>query len=255
MLSAFALLAAQIVIPFGGHEPQSDQLKTCLDQAQSDPAAAIATANAWLAKARDAKRADPQECIGQAYANLERWAAAHDAFLAARDAAAPNDRLGRARLGAMAGNAALAGNDAATALTDLDKAVGDAALAGNGPLAGSIGADKARALVALGRNDDAAKVLEQARTQAPQDPQVWLLSATLSRRMGDLTAAHGEIVTAASLDRSDPAIGLEAGVIAELAGDEEAARQSWQAVLALAPDSPEAASATAYLAQTAESGE
>jgi len=249
MLSAFALFAAQIVIPFGGHQAADNQLKECLDQAQGDPTGAVARATAWLAKARDAARAEPHECIGQAYAGLQRWSAAHDAFLAARDATAANDHLGRARLGAMAGNAALAGSDAATALSDLDQAVADAALAGNNPLAGSIGADKARALVALGRKDEAAKALALARTQAPRDPQVWLLSATLSRRLGDLTAALGQIVTAASLDRTDPAIGLEAGVIHELGGDEAAARQSWQAVVALAPDSPEAASAKAYLAQ------
>ena len=150
MLSAFALFAAQIVIPFGGHQAADNQLKECLDQAQGDPTGAVARATAWLAKARDAARAEPHECIGQAYAGLQRWSAAHDAFLAARDATAANDHLGRARLGAMAGNAALAGSDAATALSDLDQAVADAALAGNNPLAGSIGADKARALVALG---------------------------------------------------------------------------------------------------------
>jgi tetratricopeptide (TPR) repeat protein len=255
MLSAFALLAAQIVIPFGGHQAADDQLKECLQQAQSDPTAAVARATAWLAKARDAARAEPHECIGQAYAGLQRWSAARDAFLAARDARAANDHLGRARLGAMAGNAALAGSDAATALADLDKAIADATLAGDNPLAGSIEADKARALVALGRNDEAAKALARARTEAPQDPQVWLRSATLSRRPGDLTAARGQIVTAASLDRTDPAIGLEAGVIQALAGDEAAARQSWQSVVALAPDSPEAASAKGYLAQIGDEHE
>jgi hypothetical protein len=39
-------------------------------------------------------------------------------------------------------------------------------------------------------------------------------------------------------------------VISELAGDEPAARKSWQAVVAAAPDSPEGKSASAYLAQT-----
>jgi Flp pilus assembly protein TadD len=78
---------------------------------------------------------------------------------------------------------------------------------------------------------------------------VWLLSATLSRRLGDLTVAQAQIETAATLDGNDPAIALEAGVIAELAGNEDAARKSWQSVVAVAPSSPEATSAKAYLAQ------
>src|SRR6185503_17901638 len=129
-------------------------------------------------------------------------------------------------LGAMAGNAALANNDTAIALTELDKAGADAALAGDKELAGSIGADKARALVALGRNEEATKALAEARSDAPRDAQAWLLSATLSRRMGDLATAKAQIMTAAALDPSDPAVGLEAGVIEELSGDEATARQT-----------------------------
>jgi Flp pilus assembly protein TadD len=67
--------------------------------------------------------------------------------------------------------------------------------------------------------------------------------------MSDLEAAQTQIETAAGLDPRDPAIGLEAGVIAALAGHDEAARKSWDAVVALAPDSPEAKSARAYLAE------
>ncbi|MBO0750425.1 MAG: tetratricopeptide repeat protein, partial [Porphyrobacter sp.] len=126
----------------------------------------------------------------------------------------------------------------------------DAMLAGDKPLAGSIAGDKARALVGLGRNEEAAATLQQAREYAPQDAQVWLLSATLSRRQGDLASARTQIATAAGLDSQDPAIALEAGVIAELAGNADAARKSWNAVVALAPDGPEAQTAKTYLAET-----
>lgn len=246
--AAFALLATQLVVPFGGQQA-GQQLKACLAQAQSDPAAAVARATEWLGKTRRAGRAGPQQCLGQAYAGLQRWGDAHAAFLAARDSSLPSDYSARARLGAMAGNAALANKDAATALTELDKATADATLAGDKALAGSIEADKARALVSLGRTAEAAKALAQARAEAPQDAQAWLLSATLSRRMNDLTAAKAQIATAVTLDPNDPAIGLEAGVIDELAGDEAAARQNWQKVVTMAPDAPEATSAKAYLAQ------
>lgn len=251
ILSALALMTVQAaaVATAPARTAEQARLSQCLDQARTDPATAIATAGLWLIEAHDAGKAWPQQCLGQAYVGVLRWKAAHDAFLAARDAALSGDYAARARLGAMAGNAALAGNELGAALADLDKAAADAALAGDKPLAGSIAADKARALVALGRIEEAATTLGQARADAPQDSNVWLLSATLSRRNGDLKSAQAQIETAAGLAPMDAAVGLEAGVIAALAGNDEAARKSWEAVVALAPDGPEAKSAETYLAE------
>ena len=256
ILSTLALIIAQsaAVATAPDHSAEQARLTECLEQARTDPATAITTAGLWLVEAHDAGKALPQQCLGQAYVSLLRWDAAHDAFVAAREAAWTSDYAVRARLGAMAGNAALAGNDLPAALADLDKAIADAALAGDKPLAGSVAADKARALVAGGRNEEAAAALRQARADAPQDADVWLLSATLSRRTGDLKAAQGQIETAAGLAPTDPAIGLEAGVIAALAGNDEAARKSWNAVVALAPDGPEAKSARAYLGEIGGAG-
>lgn len=251
LLSALALIVAQAaaVATAPAHTAEQARLTECLGQARTDPATAITTASLWLIESHGAGKALPQQCLGQAYVSVLRWDAAHDAFIAARDAALASNYAVRARLGAMAGNAAVAGNDLATALADLDKSVSDAALAGDKPLAGSIAADKARALVGLGRNDEAAAALQQARADAPQDAAVWLLSATLSRRRADLKDAQAQIEAAAGLAPNDPAVGLEAGVIAALAGNDETAHKSWDAVLALAPDGPEAKTAKAYLAQ------
>ncbi|MEL7319647.1 MAG: hypothetical protein AAFN04_13525, partial [Pseudomonadota bacterium] len=47
----------------------------------------------------------------------------------------------------------------------------------------------------------------------------------------------------------ESAIGLEAGVIAELAGREDAARASWQSEIDVQPDSLAAKTARDYLAQ------
>jgi tetratricopeptide (TPR) repeat protein len=257
ILSALALIVAQAatVATAPAHTTEQARLAECLAQARTDPATAITTAGLWLIEANGAGKALPHQCLGQAYVSVLRWDAAHDAFLAARDAALSSDYAVRARLGAMAGNAALAGNDLATALADLDKAVADAALAEDKPLAGSIAADKARALVGLERADEAAATLQQARADAPQNADVWLLSATLSRRRGDLKDAQAQIEAAAGLAPKDPAVGLEAGVIAALAGNDEAARKSWAAVVALAPDGPEAKSARAYLAEIGGAGQ
>ena len=128
----------------------------------------------------------------------------------------------------------------------------EAAAANDAELAGDIATDRAQALVGLGLLDDAGAALADARRDAPQSSDAWLLSATLSRRQGKLADAQAQIESAAALAPSDPAVGLEAGVIAALGGRDDAARQSFNSVLSLAPNSPQAATARSYLAQLAE---
>ena len=84
---------------------------------------------------------------------------------------------------------------------------------------------------------------------SPDSALAWLLSATLSRRSDDLVTAQQQIERAASLDPTDPAIGLEAGLIAALSGRDEAARASWRSVLELAPGTAAAQAAQSYLDQ------
>lgn len=229
-----------------------DRLTVCQAQARQDPAAAILTASEWEKESTGADLTLPRQCLGLAYVSLLRWEAAELSFLSAREALNHGDPAARARLAAMAGNAALAGNRAQAALTDLEAAQADAATAANPAFAGEIAADRARALVALGRTADAATALEQARRDAPQLTSAWLLSATLARRGGDLAHAQSHIATAAALAPQDPAVGLEAGVIAVLDGRDNAARATWQSVLAAAPTSPEAETARGYLKQLEE---
>ena len=223
--------------------------QACLAQADDDPDAAAESAAALLAAARTgADRAEADLCLGLANSRLEQWDEAGQAFLAGRDAAGA-DRMLRARLGAMAGNAALAGGKAAPALAALDGARADAQGLADPALTTAIALDRARALVALKRLDEAGAALAEARTAGPDNAEAWLLSATLSRRQGNLVQAQSQIQRAAELLPIDPAIGLEAGVIAMLAGHGEAARKSWGSVVAAAPDSAEAQTAKGYLAQ------
>jgi tetratricopeptide (TPR) repeat protein len=227
-------------------KPQSE-LDRCLAAVAADPLQAVDEAQAWLEQAKGVPAAQAGLCLGVALGRLERWSEAEAAFRSAREMA--TDDLEKARLGSMAGNAALAGGDAAAALSALDAAHADAMKAADRPLAGDIAIDRARALVALGRNEDAAAALTEARATLPRNPQAWLLSATLSRRMGKLAEAQAEIEKAAELLPVDPDIGLEAGVIAVLSGHEEAARKSWQSAIDAAPKSDAAATARGYLAQ------
>lgn len=226
-----------------------NRLSACLDETARDGEAALELASAWLVQAKGSAQAEPQLCVGTALSAMERWDEAERAFLAGRDSAAASDHGLRARLGGMAGNAAMVQGASDRGLAAFDTAHADALADGDTGLGGEIALDRARALVSLKREGEAETALAQARAARPDNALVWLLSATLSRRMNRLTDAQSQIEKAAALFPSDPAIGLEAGLIAMLAGREDAARKSWQSVVTTGPDSAEAKTARDYLGQ------
>ena len=234
--------------PLLDRSPNRPAIELCLDTARSDPARARDFAAEWISRTDGLQRATGRHCLGVAAGNLGDWAGAADAFIAAREEA--TDPTFRTRMGALAGSALLSQGRAAEALTLLDTVRGEGP--GDAYLRGAIAQDRAAALVALGREAEAGEALAEARTLTPDDPQAWLLSATLARRLDDLAGAQTYIERASTIDPRDPAIGLEAGVIAALAGRDDAARQSFQSVLAAAPDSPQAAAAKSYLEQLAQ---
>lgn len=225
--------------------PRAGQCRAAIE---ADANAALDLAGTWLSSAKGQEQAEAGLCLGLAHSELRQWDSAAQAFLAARDAAGAN-RLLAARLGAMAGSAALAGNAPDKALAALDLAATEARGLSSPALEADIALDRARALVALQRPAEAETALAAARAAAPENAEGWLLSATLARRQNNLAEAQARIERAAALLPIDPAIGLEAGVIAMLSGREDAARKSWQSVLAAAPESAEAQTAQTYLAQ------
>jgi tetratricopeptide (TPR) repeat protein len=144
---------------------------------------------------------------------------------------------------------ALAAGDFAGALAALDAAPSAADSAGDPGDRSRLAVLRARALVGLKRESEAEAPLAEARAATPGDALVWLLSATLSRRLNRLTEAQTQIEKAAELLPTDPAIALEAGLIAVFAGRIDAARKSWRSVIAIAPNSDSAVTARGYLAQ------
>ena len=229
--------------------PAANRLQACLDQAHNDAEATAIVAQAWLKQTKGSAQAEPYLCLGSAQALQDDWAEAEASFAAGRDIAAASDHEMKARLGAMVGNAALAQDAPDRALAALEPARAEAGKAEQAQLSADIALDQARALVALHREREASSLLAEARVGKPDDAQVWLLSAVLSRRLGKLAEAQGQIEKAAELKPIDPDIGLEAGVIAMLAGHPDAARKSWQSVITAGPESASAATAKGYLAQ------
>jgi tetratricopeptide (TPR) repeat protein len=234
--------------------PSSAWLEQCFDQLEADPARAHALAQIRRAETTGTDRVLANHCLGIAASELGLWSDARSAFVAAREETPVGEPRTRARFGALAGNAALAGGDAEGALGLLAEAEADAQAAAYATLTALAAIDRARALVTLGRSDAALSALDAATSIAPARAEAWLLKATLLRRLGRLDDAQPAIETAASLAPTDPEIGLEAGVIAVLGGRDDAARQSWQSVIALGPG-PAAETATGYLAQLGDAAE
>ncbi|MEL6706907.1 MAG: hypothetical protein AAFP79_01395 [Pseudomonadota bacterium] len=230
-------------------DPNARWLQQCLTQLESDAARAHTQAQIKLTGALGEERVIANHCLGLAATELGLWTDAENAFTAARDETPEDQIRARARFGAMAGNAALGGGNPTSALLLLERAQADAEAASSAPLQVIAAMDRARALVALGRGEEALAPLDTATALAPQDSEGWLLKATLLRRLDRLDDAQVAIERAGELAPQESAIGLEAGVIAVLAGREEAARASWQSVIDVQPDSLAAKTARDYLAQ------
>lgn len=229
--------------------PASAWLSECLTLLDQDAARAHTMAQIRRNETNGAERVVANHCLGLAATELMLWEDAINAFTAARDETPPDEMRARARFGAIAGNAALAGGDAVRAEALLSQAKLDAQSAASAPLQALAASDLARALVALNRPAAALTELEFATQIAPDNAEAWLLTATLLRRLNRLDEAQIAIEQAGTQAPLDPLVGLEAGVIAVLAGRDEAARASWQSVIDLGSESPAAATAQDYLAQ------
>lgn len=230
----------------------ASRLNACIARADIDPVAARKEAEDWLGRADGIDLVHASHCRGYALSALGIWGEAGRSFVAARDSVPIGNFTYRAQLGAMAANAWLAAGDNRRALDTVELAATDAFEGGEPLLQAELLSDKARALVGLQRQEEAAAALATARQLAPWNARIWLLSATLARRSDDLAAAQQLIEQAGVLGPTDPQIGLEAGVIAVLSGNDDAARQSWQSVIALDGDTEQAATARSYLAQLDE---
>ena len=237
---ALLILATQPTVA----TPEPTRFEACATLAETDPARALAEAGTWRIAGGGVLA---RQCEGLAYVTQKRWLPAATAFeAAAREADVKGD--GRsAVLWVQAGNAALAGNDAAKATTYFDGALTRGQLTGDA--LGEVHLDRARARAALGDMKGARTDLDLATKHVPADPLGWLLSATLARKMNDLPRAQADIAEAAKRSPDDASVALEAGNIAVLSGRDDAARTAWEAAIKLDPNSPSAKAATESLAR------
>ena len=244
MLLALLLMMQSTTDPNALPTLHEVEFNECMEMARTDPASAVLLASGW---ARKDGGYLAKACHGQALANDFRFAEAVPLLgEAAKGAQAVLDKRA-ARFWAQAGNAAIAASMPEEGLKAIDAALASPVLTAKEQADSHV--DRARALVSLGREADAVTALATARQTDANNGMAWLLSATLSRRMGRFEEALGYIQTAAALLPHDPAIPLEAGNLAAAAGDEAAARKHWEQVVSVAPKSRQAETAKARLAE------
>lgn len=240
----FALMAAPVA-PKPLPTMADLRYEECVTLAAKNPADGVIDAGIWI---RENGGYLATHCLATALATDFKFADAVPLFVKAAKGAELVKDARAAKFWAQAGNAAIAADQPGEALIALDTAFASTTLTNSER--GDILIDKARALVGANREKDAVSVLAQARSLAPENGTGFLLSATLARRTGALIDAQSYISTAAALSPYEPAIPLEAGNIAAAAGNQPAARRAWEQVIKIAPESRQAVTAKARLAET-----
>lgn len=240
------LLALAAQAAAGPVDTPANRYRDCLALTRTAPARAAGQAQAWLGSGGGLMAA---QCLGLALSAQEKWPEAAAAFeAAAKDAEARQDRR-RGDLWVEAGNARLAAGDAAGARKAFDQALATKMLIPQ--LEGEVHLDLGRAAVALGDPAAARVHIDKGLALVPKDPFGWYLSAALARKQSDLALARDHIARAVSLASDDAAILLEAGNIAGLSGEKEAALGLYAKAARLAPGSEAGKAAQAAIAANA----
>lgn len=249
MVTALLSLQATPMAPVSIESTADAQarLNQCITLSATNPAAAIDFGNGWIA---DGGGAAARQCLGIGFLDAGDYRAALTTFSNAGVDAAGRPNPAAAQLWSLAAQAALALGEAAEAQGHATFAI-DAGRLSGAPLAAAH-VTRARARVALSDLPGARADLDRAKELTPADGTVWLLSATLARRMADGVRAMDDIERAAILSPRDPAVALEAGILAWLYNDYEAARRSFESAIAIDPSGPVAVVARRHMTDMVE---
>ena len=216
--------------------------RACIASAGAEPGVAITEATKWLGAGGGVPA---RHCLGLAYLADRQFAPATATLEAAAKAADTANAALVPALWGQAGNAALAGGDAARGFADLSTALDKTADPGERI---QLLTDRSRALVELKRDGEARADLATATAGGDAPADTWLLKATLARRSGDLKLAEASLLEAARRAPGDADIGLESGNLAAAQGKLDLARKAWEVVAAGAPGTPAGVAATQALA-------
>lgn len=228
--------------------PAPSQLDSCAKLVETAPEKAVESANAWRLSGGGLPA---RQCLGLAYAALERWAPAATAFeQAAREAETARDPRG-GDFWVQAGNSWLAAGEGAKAKQAFDASLATTALTPE--LRGEVHLDRARAAVLLGDPVSARNDIDQGLVLVAADPFAWYLSSALAVREGKLDRAKADIAKGLALAPDDPDLLVQAGSVAGLVGEVDAARAFYEKAAKKAPNSRAGKAAAAALAANAAS--
>ncbi|HYW14622.1 MAG TPA: tetratricopeptide repeat protein [Allosphingosinicella sp.] len=240
MISLLLAAAAQVAGPV---DTPRNRYRDCLALTRTAPVRAAGQAQAWLGSGGGLMAA---QCLGLALSAQEKWPEAAAAFeAAAKDAESRQDRR-RGDLWVEAGNARLAAGDPVAARKAFESALSTKTLAP--PLEGEVYLDLGRAAVALNDGATARGHFDKGLALVPKDAFGWYLSAALARKQNDLALAREHIAKAVGLAPDDSAILLEAGNIAGLSGEKDAALGLYARAARTAPASDAGKAARAAIA-------
>jgi tetratricopeptide (TPR) repeat protein len=236
-----ALAAAQAT-------PPSDEARfqSCTALIKTAPEKAVEAASEWRIAGGGAFA---RQCLGLAYAAMERWAPAATAFeQAARDAEKAKD-ASAADFWVQSGNGWLAAGDGLKARQAFDAALATTALTPE--LRGEVYLDRGRAGVQLGDLAGARADIDKGLTLVPSDPFGWYLSSALALREERLPRAKEDVARAISLAPDDGDVLLHAGNVAGASGDTQGAIAFYTKAVKAAPNSAAGKAAQAALAANA----
>ncbi|HEX8256902.1 MAG TPA: hypothetical protein VF589_04665 [Allosphingosinicella sp.] len=227
--------------------PAADTSAQCLAVVKANPSHAVQVASDWRLKGGGVPA---QQCLGLAYAALERWPAAATAFEQAAAEAESRQDPRRGDLWVQAGNSWLAAGDGAKARKAFDAALVTTLLTQE--MRGEVHLDRGRAGVALGDLAGARADIDKGLQLVPADPFGWYLSSALALKERRLARAQDDIAEAVRLAPDDANLLLHAGNVAGISGEVEAARGLYAQAIKAAPNSPAAKAARTALAANAE---
>jgi tetratricopeptide (TPR) repeat protein len=204
---------------------QGDQYDRCMDMLADDPAGADMLATSWKGGGEAA-----MQCHALAQVELGNPAAGAAllttlAATSTAEAGARAEVFGQAaQAWTMAGNAAQAYATATQAIT----------LSPDDP---ELRVTHAIAAIAVRQDREAIEDLGDVLATDPKRADALTLRATAYRRLNELAQAQADITLACAQDPDNPDALLERGIIRQLRGDRAGARQDWEKVADLAPDS------------------
>jgi tetratricopeptide (TPR) repeat protein len=156
---------------------------------------------------------------------------ARAAFVAGLAELGEDEHAYRARLGALAGLAAMSTGDTDAAYGLIADARADALVAGAEALALNLALDQARAAEASGRLEIAAQLLADIRARDPANVAGWLYSAQTARAQGRFDEASAFLERGQALHPDDEELAIESALLARDMGDRDLARARFQAIV------------------------